>query len=1526
MPSYVVVTNSAGDPYGAGPIHRATRWTAVNRLDKAGRCSFELPAADPRAREVLANKREAHYYTLRGGTPTEVGALIIDKIETVVAGREEPMLRVEGDNLLAELATRTVGALELYDVEAHTAHSVAHTYLYEGEYRTADMPAAYDGNAGTSYALDTGLKAGDYLYVCGESKVSCVWVAFGAGANGVQATMGAQYYDGYDWLDCQNIQDTTSSAGRTFAQNGGIRFTRPADQVQTTHNGVEGYWIRLTPSVDLSDGIIIAEMSVDEDVPTGTGLADIMAYAPPGWSVSGGYATTKSTAYMQFAGESVLEALVALAEHTGEHFRLGVGKRIEWLRDDPEVAPVDSGVYALAAPATAANACTILELSESKDSYELATRVYPYGGRQGDGRVSLATCTETPPAGYTLSTTDNYIKADVAENTYGRIDTTREWPDVGQQDEDDYHAVLAANALYAVALEWLERHSQVQRAYTLRVAHLERQVRPGETVRVTYQRARDGERYVDIDGALVVLGVTLEESGDGIRTAALELATTDTWPLSGTDFLLREIRGSRRGRAGDVSTTTTTQTIVSAQVNIDGGTIDGTAIGSNVPASGVFSTVAVKGEAALQGGAAVTGNIAVTGTVDGVDVSAHAANPDAHHAPVTVSNQGLSLSGQALGLKLAANPGLDLSAGLRLGTPGTLTAATANAVTAESHAHAVTALASTVGGEEALLKSDALGGLGLAALTVGGAATIGEGLTAAGSAFRVIHHTHDQPHAHVAVNPSPTWALDEQFGVDIDDSLLVRGFIVGKHALQIADAALICHYDGPEPYETDFTGNPTGHRGQVATVTGGIIYRPGRFGKAVQIAEATTNLIANPSFEAGLDGWAAYSNGTAEGTREATAEEAFIGTASLKIRKVGGAAADRLGVRRTFAVVADKTYTLSVWVKVTEGAEYPRVRLYTETNVPARSVVHTGLTDGWQRLTLTVTATGTGSAYCYLWVDSAAPTTAYFDAVQVEEKGYATPYCDGSMGAGHAWTGTAHASTSTRAAAALSYSVALPTVTGTIAGWFRTSAQSTGRLWYAVGGASTYATVRINADGSLLIYWGAASFSTAAGAWPEDGAWHHVALTRDAEIISLYLDGALVATGAAAAYYNAGNPLGVGCVPDGSQQLNGLIDDLVIVDRCLDAAEVRAVYESGAPVFAETSTWQWRAGRNLVWADAEGLWAVDETGDPTFAVAGTAKSWGGANLGPGDVFLGNVGQGHYLHWDDSAGKLVVRGDLAISGSVSVAWQDVSGKPDGAAQLGTGTAPGAAGLWLTGSRMGYFDGSTWPVYIANDGKFRFGGGTDYVQWDGTKLRIVGDGSGVTNIQGGNIAVSSLSAISANLGTVTAGTVTGATIRTKASGDRIVMDSNNMTVYGSGSSSMLMYWKNSSIADANVHAYLGLQSTTPCGSTGYGAMVLSHVVGSYDSTVLALHHSRVDMLMQIGGTWYNTQRWHKDYTIISGGIGADITYQPGIGDINAGRYLRTDGNTVFFGGGDPICYLHKVGNELWWHNGTTDQKII
>lgn len=554
-----------------------------------------------------------------------------------------------------------------------------------------------------------------------------------------------------------------------------------------------------------------------------------------------------------------------------------------------------------------------------------------------------------------------------------------------------------------------------------------------------------------------------------------------------------------------------------------------------------------------------TGNTVVAGGhTHQLDIAPHTTDPAAHHAPVTLGNTGLSLSGQQLSLRLATVSGLSISSGLRLddsvagdglaiankvlavgagdgidvsanaiavdvtdligsglveeatnnialNTPGTLSVSSPNAA-AGNHTHAVTALASTMSGEEALLKSSEAGGLALASLQTSGAADIGQGLTAGGSGFRVIHHTHDYPHVHVVVNPGTYWNLDEQFGVDIDDSLLVRGYIVGKHALQIADVAMICHYDGAEPYETNYTGNPTGHMGQVATATGGVIYRPGKFGKALQCGNSTTNLVTNPSFELGTyAGWGDYawpSSTPPSGSRTVVTEKSLYGAYSLRLSKTGGDG--RFGLRTEFTVVDATDYTLSLWVNIPSSTT---VRLYTEGRLSGDAAI-AGPTNGWVRLTRTLTATGTGGGYLWVWVEG-DNGTAYIDGVQVEEQPYPTPYCDGSLGPGHAWTGTAHASTSTRAVGYLTYPSAgmfLPDQ-GTVMAWVNTSSTATQQEVLRQTGAASYIILRINTNGTIQGFWGPDS-AVAIGDAVTPNEWHHVAMVRTPDgILQLYLDG-----------------------------------------------------------------------------------------------------------------------------------------------------------------------------------------------------------------------------------------------------------------------------------------------------------------------------------------------------------------------------------------------------------------------------------
>ena len=108
--------------------------------------------------------------------------------------------------------------------------------------------------------------------------------------------------------------------------------------------------------------------------------------------------------YVEFAGESVLNALIKIAEGKGEHFRLGTGRSVVWLRKDL----LPSGIRAIQGGEPTAidgnkNVCIILNLQEEKDTYEICSRVYPYGSGVGEARLTLAATSRTPPIGYVLS-------------------------------------------------------------------------------------------------------------------------------------------------------------------------------------------------------------------------------------------------------------------------------------------------------------------------------------------------------------------------------------------------------------------------------------------------------------------------------------------------------------------------------------------------------------------------------------------------------------------------------------------------------------------------------------------------------------------------------------------------------------------------------------------------------------------------------------------------------------------------------------------------------------------------------------------------------------------------------------------------------------------------------------------------------------------------------------------------------------------------------------------------------------------
>lgn len=65
-----------------------------------------------------------------------------------------------------------------------------------------------------------------------------------------------------------------------------------------------------------------------------TGPDDIITLAAAGWSLDtdAGFESTSTSILHQYASETVLQALTKLAEMTGEHFRLGTGRKVVWMR------------------------------------------------------------------------------------------------------------------------------------------------------------------------------------------------------------------------------------------------------------------------------------------------------------------------------------------------------------------------------------------------------------------------------------------------------------------------------------------------------------------------------------------------------------------------------------------------------------------------------------------------------------------------------------------------------------------------------------------------------------------------------------------------------------------------------------------------------------------------------------------------------------------------------------------------------------------------------------------------------------------------------------------------------------------------------------------------------------------------------------------------------------------------------------------------------------------------------------------
>lgn len=573
--------------------------------------------------------------------------------------------------------------------------------------------------------------------------------------------------------------------------------------------------------------------------------------------------------------------------------------------------------------------------------------------------------------------------------------------------------------------------------------------------------------------------------------------------------------------------------------------------------------------------------------------------------------------------------------------------------------------------------------LSAASLALTGAATITGNLTVGSTVLQV-----NTAGTRVGINR----AADQQFDLDVAGA--IRGqYLVGKHAIQLAAATAVVHFDGPAPFNLDFTGSNASHDGVGATETGGVIYRPGKYGKALQMGQATTNRCANPSFETDTTtpaGWTGSSLTTT--TTTIATDVALYGKQSLKLVN-STAAQDAFYFHTISGLSASTAYTISVWVNCpafTAGAFSNRCLFAYDTansGATLQTATLTAATNGWVRLQVTVTMTATpGNLQVRLY---APQGTIYYDGVQVEQFAYATPYCDGSLGQGHSWSGTPHASTSSRTATKLEYPIRMVNPqAGTIMMWVKVDGyNSNGGGLFGWGSANGTMDAFLNSVGSMVSRVGGAtqnyvgSFGT--------GVWRHVAWTWDAAAnkYRVFVDGLQQPQPTPVDYAYAAQPvhataLAVGGIAALSSTYthNGLIEEFVLLDYAADPKLVRAIYESDAPVFVESSVLHWRSpSKAPIWVDEFGLWARGVSGGAILGLyggdprtVGQPTSWGGISMEENDIVIGRTSAPSYtaLHWDDSAGELILGRQAAehlslVSGSVRIknattVYADLSG--------------------------------------------------------------------------------------------------------------------------------------------------------------------------------------------------------------------------------------------------------------------------
>lgn len=280
--------------------------------------------------------------------------------------------------------------------------------------------------------------------------------------------------------------------------------------------------------------------------------------------------------------------------------------------------------------------------------------------------------------------------------------------------------------------------------------------------------------------------------------------------------------------------------------------------------------------------------------------------------------------------------------------------------------------------------------------------------------------------------------------------------------------------------------NPTTHvepfDGSLGDFTG---VAPIRYSNGLWLEEATTNAYINPVAGNGTSTLAPLSNRANAVVSVPTPLPGHLSgvTDCFRVTSAGDFGAGTTWASLNIGNLSAALYQLSVYVYIPAATSISAIG-FTAGNFTSGVIVaaigDAALTNQWQRIgpaTLTPDVGDLAGILNLTVTGLSNGEVLYFIIPQVERKDYMTSATAGSLGAGYAFTGTAHNSTSTRAAssAAISPSGILSPDTGSLAFRFTRKIDTGGTetiLECGTAGSGTdYLSVAVNASDKLVVSW-----------------------------------------------------------------------------------------------------------------------------------------------------------------------------------------------------------------------------------------------------------------------------------------------------------------------------------------------------------------------------------------------------------------------------------------------------------------------